>query len=95
MNTSMLLPTFAIRCADPHGDIERLARAELQRVAIKGHDSEPGNHEPMFSTPSVPLVAQATARAHLDPLHLVGAGLLQDFVGAPRPFLPLPIHHTS
>lgn len=84
------------RCdAQTPGDVDCLASGKNVHIALEGHFGRAGGDEPVFGATSVSLVAEAPPRAHLDALHLVSWGILQDFVVPPRSIVPFAGHQPT
>ena len=79
---------------DPVGrtlrDVDRVAGLQPLLGAVEGDHRGAGHDEPVLGPVGVALVAEPPAGIHDHALDLVGAGIVQHGVGAPRP--PLRIH---
>src|SRR5713101_3232937 len=77
---------------DAERDVDRVTYGEIVNNAVQCDVRAPSDDEPVLRAALVPLVAQASARPDLNPLHLVGRSVLQHCVGAPRTLVMLAVH---
>lgn len=72
----------AVRGAGRH--IQGIAGLQGDDVFVAGGGAGPGNDEPVLRPMTVTLEAESRSGQHLDTLDLVGVGIFEDLVAAPR-----------